>query len=132
MTACYCRNDGYWTFYEGKADLVKPDVTPITRFTKVTGKPFPYAPTRRQDWVKRQKQHVRRATDAQQRRILPQSQGYRCALCRNPFLAGEPRETEHIIPKSQGGTDDLSHKRLVHPWCHRQRHQTDGRQWPRA
>jgi RNA-directed DNA polymerase len=41
VKARYFRNDSYWTFYEGKAELVKPDVTPITRFTKVTGKNSP-------------------------------------------------------------------------------------------
>ena len=41
VKARYFRNDGYWTFWEGKAELVKPDATPITRFTKVTGRPSP-------------------------------------------------------------------------------------------
>ena len=41
VKARYFRSDGYWTFWEGKAQLVKPDATPITRFTKVTGKKFP-------------------------------------------------------------------------------------------
>jgi RNA-directed DNA polymerase len=132
VKARYFRNDSYWTFYEGKAELVKPDVTPITRFTKVTGKNSPYDPTLRQYWVERKKQQVRRETYEKQRLILHQSQGYRCALCRIPFIAGETIETDHIIPTSHGGADDLSNKRLVHPWCHRQRHHKDGRQWPRA
>jgi len=132
VKARYFRNDGYWTFHEGKAELVKPDVTPITRFTTVTGKNSPDDPTLRQYWVERKKQQVRRETYEKHRLILHQRQGYRCALCRIPFRAGETIETDHIIPRSQGGADDLSNKRLVHPWCHRQRHQTDGRQWPRA
>src|SRR5262249_21980130 len=132
VQARYFRNDSYWTFYEGKADLVKPDVTPITRFTTVTGKNSPDDPTLRQYWVERKKQHVGRETYEQQRRILPQRQGDRCALCSIPFIAGETRETDPMIPPSQGGADDLSNTRLVHPWCHRQRHQKDGRQWPRA
>lgn len=41
VKARYVRHDGYWTFWEGKAELVKPDATPITRFTKVTGRPSP-------------------------------------------------------------------------------------------
>jgi RNA-directed DNA polymerase len=132
VKARYFRDDGYWTFYEGKAELVKPDATPITRFTKVTGKHSPYDPTLRQYWVERKKKQVGRETYAKQRLILHQRQGYRCALCRIPFIAGETIETDHLIPRSQGGTDDLRNKRLLHPWCHRQRHQTDRRQWPRA
>jgi RNA-directed DNA polymerase len=126
------RNDGYWTFWEGKAELVKPDATPITRFTKVTGRPSPYDPALRQYWTERKKQQVRRETYAKQQLMLHQKQGYRCALCHLPFIVGESRETDHILPTSQGGTDEITNKRLVHPWCHRQHHQKDGRQRPRA
>jgi RNA-directed DNA polymerase len=132
VKARYFRDDGYWTCYEGKAEWVQPDATPITRFTQVTGKHSPDDPTLRQYWVERKKKPVGRETYAKQRLILHQRQGYRCALCRIPFIAGETIETDHLIPRSQGGTDDLSNTRLVHPWCHRPRHQTDRRQWPRA
>jgi RNA-directed DNA polymerase len=109
------RGDGSWTFWEGKAALVKPDATPITRFTKVKGRSSPYDPALRQYWTERQKQPVGRETYAKQRLILPQKQGYRCALCRIPFVAGESIETDHMIPTSQGGPDDINNKRLVHP-----------------
>jgi RNA-directed DNA polymerase len=132
VKARYFRNDGYWTLQEGKAELVKPDKTPITHFTKVAGKNSPYDPTLQEYWQERRKQQVGRETYAKQRLILHQKQGYRCALCTIPFVPGEDIETDHIIPTSQGGTDDITNKRLVHPWCHRQRHQKDGRQRLRA
>ena len=37
-------NGGHWTFQERKAELVKPDTTLITRFTKITGRNSPYDP----------------------------------------------------------------------------------------
>jgi RNA-directed DNA polymerase len=132
VKARYFRSDGYWTFQEGKAELVKPDATPITRFTKVTGRNSRYDLALRQYWQERKKQQVGRETYAKQRLMLHQRQGYRCALCKIPFVPGENIETDHIILTSQGGTDDINNKRLVHPWCHRQRHQKDGRQRPRA
>src|SRR5574341_2126374 len=132
VKARYFRDDGYWTFWEGKAELVKPDATPITRFTKVTGRNSPYDPALRQYWTERKKQQVGRETYAKQRLMLLQRQEYRCALCHIQFIPGEAIETDHINLKSQGGTDDLNNKRLVHPWCHRQRHQQDGQQRPRA
>jgi RNA-directed DNA polymerase len=132
VKARYFQNDGYWTFREGKAELVKPDATPITRFTKVTGKSSPYDPALRQYWKERKKQQVGRETFAKERLMLHQRQGYRCALCTIPFVPGEDIETDHIIPTGQGGTDEIKNKRLVHPWCHRQRHQKDGRQRLRA
>jgi RNA-directed DNA polymerase len=133
VKARYFKSDGYWTFHEeGKAELVKPDKTPITRFTKVTGRNSSYDPALKEYWRERKKQQVARETYAKQRLMLLQRQEYRCALCRIQFIAGEAIETDHITLKSQGGTDDLSNERLVHPWCHRQRHQKDGRQRLRA
>ena len=75
VKARYVRNDGYWTFWEGKAELVKPDATPITRFTKVTGRNSPYDPALRQYWTERKTQQVGRETYEKQRRILHQKQG---------------------------------------------------------
>jgi len=133
VRARYFRNNGHGSsFQAGKAELVKPDTTPITRFTKVIGRSSPYDPARRQYWIERKKQQVGRETFAKERLMLHQRQGYRCALCTIPFVPGEDIETDHIIPTSQGGTDDIKNKRLVHPWCHRQRHQKDGRQRLRA
>ena len=108
----YFRSDGYWTFHEGKAELVKPDQTPITRFTKITGRNSPYDPALKEYWIERKKQQVGRETYAKQRLMLLQRQGYGCALCHIQFIPGEAIETDHITLKSQGGTEDLSNKRL--------------------
>ena len=132
VKARYFRSDGYWTFHAEKAELVKPDTTPITRFVKVIGRSSPYDPALRGYWTERKKRQVGRETYAKQRLMLLQRQEYRCALCYIQFVPGEAIETDHIIPTSQGGSDDRSNKRLVHPWCHRQRHQKDGRHRPRA
>jgi RNA-directed DNA polymerase len=132
VKARYFKSDGYWTLYEGQAELVKPDKTPITRFIKVTGRHSPYDPALKEYWIERKKRQVGRETYAKQRLMLLQQQEYRCALCRVQFISGEAIETDHINLKSQGGTDDPDNKRLVHPWCHRQRHQKDGQQRPRA
>jgi RNA-directed DNA polymerase len=132
VKARYFRDDGWWTFAEGRAELVKPDKTPITRFVKVIGRNSPYDPALHPYWEERKKRQVGRETYMKQRLTLHQRQGYRCALCRIQFVPGESIETDHIIPRSQGGTDDIMNKRLIHPWCHRQRHQLDGRTRPRA
>ncbi len=54
--------------------MVKPDATPITRFTKVTGKNSPYDPLLHQYWTERKKQQVARETYAKQRLMLLQRQ----------------------------------------------------------
>ena len=124
VKARYVQNDGYGTCWAGQAALVKPDAPPITRCTQVAGRHAPYDPALRQDWTERKKQHVGRETSKKPRLILPQKQGDRCALCHLPFLVGESLETAHSLKSNT--------KRLVHPWCQRQRHQKDGRQRTRA
>ncbi len=132
VKARYFLDDGHWTFHDKQAKLVKPDAIPVTRYAKVIGKHSPYDPTLREYWTERKKRQVGRETHVKQRLMLHQKQGYRCVLCTIPFVPGEDIETDHILPTRQGGPDDIKNKRLVHPWCHRQRHQKDGRQRLRA
>jgi RNA-directed DNA polymerase len=132
VKARYFKSDGDWTFREETAELVKPDKTPITRFAKVVGRSSPYDPALKEYWTERKKRHIGRESYQKQRLMLLQRQEYRCALCRIQCIPGEAMETDHIALKSQGGSDDPSNQRLVHPWCHRQRHHKDGRQRPRA
>ena len=44
VKAHYYGEEAPWTFRAGKAEFVRPDRTPITRFTKVTGRYSPYDP----------------------------------------------------------------------------------------
>jgi RNA-directed DNA polymerase len=131
VKARYFRDDGYWTFQAGEAELAKPDATPITRFTKVTGRQTPYDPAHRLYWRERMKAQVIGETYSKQRLMLHRSQEYMCALCGIRFIPGEAIQIDHIISKYRGGSDDLANKRLVHPSCHRQHHQRTGFKGPR-
>lgn len=131
VKARYFRDDGYWTFQAGEAELAKPDATAITRFTKVTGRQTPYDPAHRLYWRERMKTQVAEETYSKQRLVLLRSQEYMCALCGIRFIPGETIQIDHIISKYRGGSDDLANKRLVHPWCHRQHHQRTGLKGPR-
>jgi RNA-directed DNA polymerase len=125
VKARYFRDDGYWTLKDGKAELFKPETIPLTQYVKVTGKNSPYDPTLRQYWLERKRQHIERETRTKQWQRLHQRQGYKCAICTIPFIPGEDIERDHIIPRYKGGTDQDNNVRLIHPWCHRQRHQRD-------
>jgi RNA-directed DNA polymerase len=131
VKARYFRDDGYWTFQAGEAELVQPDATPITRFTKVAGRQTPYDSAHRLYWRERMKTQVAEETYSQQRLMLHRSQEYVCALCGVRFIPGETIQIDHLISKYRGGSDDLANKRLVHPWCHRQHHQRTGFKGPR-
>jgi RNA-directed DNA polymerase len=122
----YFRNDGWWTFHDGKYELVKPDKTPITRFTKVTGRNSPYDPSLRKYWQARHKRQVARQTYIKKLLVLLRTQDNRCVMCHFPFTPENEIQIHHNVPRNSGGTDELSNLRAVHSWCHHQHHQRSG------
>jgi 5-methylcytosine-specific restriction endonuclease McrA len=54
----------------------------------------------------RDRAHYQTVAWAALRRAVLLRDGYRCAVCRR--LCGEYPQVDHIVPRSQGGTDDLS------------------------
>jgi len=121
----YFRNDGYWTFFEGNAHLLRRSATPITRFTKVKGKSSPFDPTLREYWLSRQKKSVARQTHQKDRLALLRIQDGACGLCRLP-LNSEDTDNHHVSPRNTGGPDTLENRILVHRWCHQAHHQRVG------
>jgi RNA-directed DNA polymerase len=128
----YFRSDGYWTFHAKGVQLVRHGATPITRFVKVRGRNSPYDPKLHAYWQQRTKQQIAVRTYAKQRRALLEAQAYRCALCRLPLAIDDPLHEDHIVPRQLGGADQLDNRRVVHAWCHHQRHSREGCQVPRA
>lgn len=51
-----------------------------------------------------------------------------CAICGKPGA----NEVDHIVPKSQGGTDDLANLRAVHQACHLRKSSSEGGKASRA
>jgi len=45
--------------------------------------------------------------------------GPTCYLCGGGPSPGDPFESEHVVPLSCGGSDDLANKRLAHGSCNR-------------
>jgi RNA-directed DNA polymerase len=128
----YFRRDSYWTFHAKGVPLVRHGATPITRFVKVRGRNSPYDPKLHAYWQQRTKQRIAGQTYARQRRTLLEAQAYRCALCRLPLEGDDPLHEDHIIPRQAGGSDQLDNRRVVHAWCHHQRHSREGYKVPRA
>lgn len=122
----YFRNDGWWTFHEGKVELVKPDATPITRFVKVSGRSSPYDPTLQAYWQERAKRTMARQTYSKQKLALLKAQEYHCTMCHILFTNTDEIDVHHDTPRHRGGTDDLQNLRVVHRWCHHQHHQRSG------
>jgi 5-methylcytosine-specific restriction protein A len=53
-----------------------------------------------------------------QKEKLWERQAGLCAACREPLEAGR-FEDDHALALIDGGTNDLSNRRLLHPRCHR-------------
>ena len=132
VKAHYFKSDGWWTFHDGEYELVKPDKTPITRFTKVIGRHSPYDPSLRDYWQARYKRQVARQTHIRKLLALLQTQDNRCSLCHIFFTPEDMIQIHHNVPRNTGGTDDLANLRAVHPWCHHQHHQRSGYKVPLA
>lgn len=126
VKARYFRSNGYWTFYDTHAELVRPDATPILRFVKVTGRSSPYDPTLRLYWQERTRRRLIRQSHLKRKRLLLWRQNYCCAYCRVQFTATEQMAEHHLQLRSAGGSFNLDNLLLVHNWCHHQHHQRSG------
>jgi RNA-directed DNA polymerase len=54
-------------------------------------------------------------------RLLKKQQG-RCSDCKLFFRHGDVWNVDHIVPKSQGGTDAANNLQLLHRHCHQRKH----------
>jgi len=112
----YFRED--WAFHEKGAVLLRHDIVPVTRFTKVTGKASPMNPDEAEYWEKRRHKRRGRETHPEVDRELQRRQDYGCGLCGVAFEEDDLAEKHHIQPRSQGGSDDIDNLMLIHRWCH--------------
>jgi len=114
-----------WDSERGKGDIVLYELasTPIERHRKISGGYNPFDPEmeemgeqlrmdRMKKHLKYQKQIVR----------LYQRQGGRCPICKQPITRETGWHDHHVIYRSQGGSDNLDNRLLLHPDCHRQLH----------
>ena len=61
-----------------------------------------------------------KASTSPTRRTLHTRQQGKCAWCKGPIEFGQVIETDHIIPKKNGGPNNIKNLRLVHGYCHDQ------------
>jgi len=88
--------------------------TKITRYVKVKGNRSPYDGDTIY-WSSRLGKHPEMPNE---KSYLLKKQKGKCAYCGLTFHDGDYIETDHIIPKSQGGKNIKSNKQLLHRHCH--------------
>ncbi len=112
----------HWVFatLEG-TELRTHSKTAIQRYTKVKGEVSPYDGNMLY-WSKRLKDHP--MLSGTLGKLLHKQQG-KCRWCELSFRDGDILEIDHIQPRSQGGTERLDNKWVLHRHCHDVRHSKD-------
>jgi RNA-directed DNA polymerase len=112
-----------WTFAAPDGSkLARHSKTAIKRHIKVQGNRSPYDGDLFY-WVKRLKGHP--LMTSEKARLLKWQQG-KCAICGLTFREGDLLETDHVIPRSLGGSDLLINKKVYHRHCHDRKTTQDG------
>ena len=93
----------------------------ITRHRLVPTTYSPDDPTLQDYW--RQRQNSTPTTGGRVGQLTRRQQGV-CPVCHQPLENGEGLHMHHVMPKKNGGQDELANLRLVHDTCHRQIHST--------
>jgi len=126
------RNDN-WVFGDKRLGtyLQKLAWVEIERHIVVKDTASPDNPSLKGYWEKRRADKTKRIT-SRDRRTLAQRQKGLCPICGESVVDDDTEtgvifETEethvhHVTPKSRGGSEDLSNKRLVHLFCHQKVH----------
>jgi RNA-directed DNA polymerase len=108
-----------WLFRDQEEHVLKRHSDkPIQRHIKVRGRSSPYDGNLLY-WSTRLKKHPMLSGTLS--KLLQKQQG-KCRWCELLFKDGDQIEIDHIVPKSEGGGDELSNKWALHRHCHDQRH----------
>lgn len=117
-------NGRRWDFLELKdgryARLHQHTDTKITRHTKVRPEESPYSGNWTY-WSLRTQKHP--GVNEGISKLLRRQKG-KCEQCGLFFRSEDAMEKDHIIPRSQGGTDEYKNLRLLHRHCHDKVHQS--------
>ena len=119
---------------DGKVRLVRLALasdTPIRRHAKIKGTANPFDPDWELYFEKRLGLNMKNSLKGRKRLLsLWRTQNGRCPNCREPITKTTGWHVHHILPKAQGGMDNLANLVLLHPNCHRQAHHLERREQP--
>ena len=116
----YFRAD--WAFQSKGVALIRHTQVPVTRFVKVTGKASPMNPDETEYWRKRRHKRRESLTYKKVNRLLHRRQEYTCAFCGISFEETDFIDIHRIVPRSQGGSNEVDNLTLVHSWCRKAYH----------
>ncbi|MBS3906289.1 MAG: group II intron reverse transcriptase/maturase [Syntrophaceae bacterium] len=121
---------GKFEYFKG---LYRTNKVPIIRYIRVKGKASPDDPKLLEYWENRGKKLGKiQFAKGSTRHLLAENQNWKCCACGNWLMNGEDVHINHIIPVSEGGSDDISNKIIYHKSCHYQWHSNRKRNKLRA
>jgi RNA-directed DNA polymerase len=103
--------------------LTKASTGPIRRHSKIQGDANPYEPRWGMYFEQRLGVEMHQPLHGQ-RRVwsLWQAQHGQCPVCHQSITAMTGWHVHHLVPRTKGGGDNLSHLIRLHPTCHTQGH----------
>jgi RNA-directed DNA polymerase len=115
-----------WVFGDKStgAYLLKLSWTPIRRHALVKGSASTDDPDLRGYWLERERRKLDEGVLPPRLVGLARAQRGRCSHCGASLFNGEALNRHHLLPKSEGGTDERSNLGLLHLYCHQQIHAT--------
>jgi RNA-directed DNA polymerase len=118
---------------EKTVTLHKMSDIPIERHVKVKDDSSPDNPTLREYWLSRQSKIGKTWWDKGSKyRKIAESQNWKCPICGEHLMNGEPLHLHHIIPVSKGGKDNVENLIHLHQPCHMEIHGYKPRKSPEA
>jgi RNA-directed DNA polymerase len=108
---------------KGIVKLVKASDTPIKRHVKIKGTANPYDPEFETYFEERLGLSMKESLRGNNRlKVLWYAQDGLCPKCGEKITKDTGWNLHHVLPKAQGGDDNMNNLELLHPNCHRQHH----------
>ena len=103
--------------------LVKASDTKIVRHIRIRGAANPFDPAQETYFESRLGQKMKESLTGRIKGLrLWWNQDKKCPNCQEKITKDTGWHVHHILPKSEGGKDNISNLVLLHPNCHRQIH----------
>ena len=122
----------HWVFGESPAlRLVSAAEMPITRHVKVRGYASPFDPTLKDYWDLRAARKVQERYLSKKKKMILETQGYRCWHCGRAIREEDRIHFHHKIPRHEGGTDEAWNLHATHQYCHQKLHKHSDYPFPK-
>ena len=120
------RRNNNWVFgnKETGNHMLKFSWTKIKRHALVPKRYSPDDPSLKEYWEERRSNKNKSEAQKLNKRLakVAERQKYKCQICGESIFNDEPLHLHHIIPKSEGGKDDMKNLTYVHLYCHHKIH----------